>query len=499
MRAAAILFTVLISGLCFTSCKHEIPKPTATTNPNGSGYPEAIANIIVTKCATAGCHNVASYANSGGLLLDTWEHMFDGGSNGAVAIPYSPEYSSLLFFVNTDSSLGPVAQPTMPKDAAPLSADEYKTLRDWIVNGAPNKDGMVPFSSNASTRQKTYLTMQACDQIAVIDAEKQVVMRYISIGADADNPEVAHCVRFSHDGRYAFVCFSYGNVVQKIDASTDKVVATVQLDDIPGGAQWNVVQPNADGSRFVVSDMVGGRLLYYDFASGVKFSQPNLITAHGIAANDSFNSFYVTQQIGNNIYKVNMSIDNPFPDYETINIRASDSANPHEIIMTPDRTKLFITCQASDEVRVVSTETNALVTGQPSVIPVGRKPQEMAISTKMPYLFVSCIEQPLPEFSTPQVKFRGSIFVINYLTNTLVKEIRGRFASPHGVTVDDKNGLFYFASTNINPDGPAPHHVSSCAGNNGYYQVYDLLTLEPVNNKRFEVLPFPYSFDTRFK
>ncbi|RYE26170.1 MAG: hypothetical protein EOP51_01395 [Sphingobacteriales bacterium] len=495
MRRVALWFTVVLP-LVFSACKHEIPVPVVAE----SGFPDAIEKIIVTKCATAGCHNLGSYANAGGLLLDSWSHMFDGGSNGAVAIPYSPEYSSLLYFVNTDSSLGPVAQPTMPKDAAPLSRDEYMALRDWIAAGAPDKDGNIPFGSNAGTRQKLYLTMQACDVIAVIDADKKVVMRYIKVGADDSRAEVAHAVRFTHDGRYAFVTFTLGNIVQKIDASTDQIVSTIKLDENPNNAQWNVVQPNADGSRFVVSDMVGNRLLYYDYDNNYKFAMTSLNTAHGIVANDEFNSFYVTQQIGNNIYKVNMSPENPFPDFETINIKPeSDSANPHEIIMTPDKSKLFISCQASDEIRVVSTATNALVTDQPYTINVGRKPQELAISTKMPYLFVTCMEQPLPEFSTSQVKFRGSIYVINYMTNTVVKEIRGRFASPHGITVDDKNNVFYFASTNIDPNGPAPHHVSSCGGSNGYYQVYDMTTLEPANNKRYEVLPFPYSYDTRFK
>ncbi len=497
MRKAAFL-SAIVSFLAFSSCKHEIPKPVEGVS---SGYPEAIEKIIVTKCATSGCHNAASSINAGGLQLDTWEHMFNGGSNGAVVVPYSPQYSSLLFFVNTDSTLGPVATPTMPYYSEPLSRDEYITLRDWVTNGAPDKDGNIPFASNASTRQKIYLTMQACDEIAVVDAEKQVVMRYIKVGADEGNPELAHSVRFSNDGRYAFVTFNKGNVVQKIDATTDKVVATITLDDFPVTAQWNVVQPNHDGSRFVVSDMVGNRLLYYDFATNYKFAQSELISAHGIVANDDFNSFYVTQQNGNNIYKVDMSPENPFPSYEMINIKPeADSANPHEIIITPDKTKLFITCEKSDEVRVMSTATDALVTDGPAVIHVGRKPQEMAISNKLPYLFVTCIEDPAPEFSTPRVTFRGSVYVINYNTNTVVKKIKGRFASPHGITVDDKNGVFYFASTNTDPSGPAPHHASSCGGNNGYYNVYDLNTLEPaLNSKSHEVLPFPYSFDTRFK
>jgi hypothetical protein len=54
-------------------------------------------------------------------------------------------------------------------------------------------------------------------------------------------------------------------------------------------------------------------------------------------------------------------------------------------------------------------------------------------------------------------------------------------------------------SRNVNPSGPAPHHSSSCAGRNGYYQVFDLNTLNLKTNKRFETIVDPYSADTRFK
>ena len=64
-----ILFFIL--GLFF-SCTYEkeqgpIPE---------SNYPPAVAEIIVNKCATSGCHNSLSRANAGGLDYSTWDLMF---------------------------------------------------------------------------------------------------------------------------------------------------------------------------------------------------------------------------------------------------------------------------------------------------------------------------------------------------------------------------------------------------------------------------------------
>src|SRR4051794_37012367 len=104
MRLILFLLPVsVLAAICFTACVH---KPRITVTPADGNYPPAVANIIVSKCAISGCHNEASYQNADGLLLDTWDHLFNGGNNGAVAIAYSPKFSPLLYFVNTDSSLG---------------------------------------------------------------------------------------------------------------------------------------------------------------------------------------------------------------------------------------------------------------------------------------------------------------------------------------------------------------------------------------------------------
>lgn len=484
-------------SLTIISCKHDTLVP---ERPNVSGYPDDIAKILVNKCATAGCHNAASYEGAGGLRMDSWEHLFNGGNNGAAIVPYSIQFSPLLYYINTDPTLGIVAQPTMPKDNPPLTKDEYITIRDWVAKGAPDKSGNVPFAADAATRQKIYITMQPCDQVAVIDAQKKVVMRYIPVGVSAIS-EVPHYLKTTTDGKYAFVSFSAGTVLQKIETATDQVVDNIQLPpDQMGPGSWNVFALSSDASKAVLSDWRSeGRIVYVDLKTLKINVFPKFTYPHGIAANPSFDTFYITSQYGNAMYKMDkegflkktLSLDGKTPVVSPD--PSSSSLNPHEIIMAPDYSKYFISCEYSNEVRVLSRSNDSVI----KVIPTGSRPQEFAISLKKPYLFVTCMDDQPTKLG--DATFVGSVYVIDYNTLSVVNVIRGNFSSPHGITVDDMNNTVYFASRNINPTGPKPHHTSNCAGANGSYHVYDMTTFQPADKRRFEVLPDPYSADTRFK
>jgi DNA-binding beta-propeller fold protein YncE len=228
-----------------------------------------------------------------------------------------------------------------------------------------------------------------------------------------------------------------------------------------------------------------------DNFSGI-FTQP-----HGLAATRNFDTLYITSQYGNVIYRY---VLNSF-DLEPITINegpetfssATGTPDPHEILMTPDYSKMFITCQNNKEVKVMNMATEQII----ATIPVGAVPKEIAISKKRGLAFITCMEDPENLYSG---KSRGSVYVIDI--NTLQKvgnPIYGDFYQPHGIVVDEQNDLIYIASTNTNPDGPAPHHSSSCNGRNGWYSIYDLNTLQPFNNIRYETTPDPYGADVRFK
>lgn len=492
LRVAALLTVALAFVAFLPSCKHE-PMPGLGDYGN---FPDKVGRIFLTRCATAGCHNAASAINAKGLRLDSWEQLFNGSNSGAAVVPYDIENSSLLMFINTDLSLGLVQNPTMPLNQTPLSREEYLAIRDWIASGAPDRNGNIPFASAPATRQKIYLTMQGCDLLAAIDADRKVVMRYIRVGKEA-GIEAPHCVRVSPDGNFAYVSFLGGDYIQKIDTRTDQIVGEVNVGAVAPEGQWNVLTLSPDGSKFIVSNWTGnGSVLIVNTGTMQvtnNFSGANLfIYPHATATNASFDTFYITAQYGNVVYK--LSPNGSY--YKKVRIDdgpetfSNGTRDPHEIMMTPDRRKYFVTCQASNEVRVMDARADTLV----KVIPVGIYPQEIAISSTKPYIFVTCTED-----NNANPVYKGSVYVINYNTLEIVQRIDGNFYQPHGITVDDRNSLFYVASRNANPNGPAPHHPSACAGRNGWYSIYGLNTLQPYNTRRYEVSVEPYSADTRFK
>lgn len=512
---------ILITSFCVLaifsvtlSCQHKAYIAPSTGNGGNSVgeagcFPEAVANIIVTKCATAGCHNAATH--SGGFTMDTWEHLFDGGSNGAAVIPYSPEYSSFLYFVNPDSTNGDLynsdATTRMPLGGTPLTKAEYKTLRDWIKSGAPNCKGVVPFSSNADTRQKIYMSQQGCDLVAVIDAEKKVVMRYIKVGVQEGVTESPHCLRTSNDGKNAFVCFIGGTSLQRINTSTDQVDNSIVIPSVNAQPRWNILYITPDNKNVLVCDYnpSGGAVMLDAITMSPiakKYYSP-MDMPHGITSSAGFDTMYISAQNGNTIYKIatnntnvdlaqKISLDGNPTTQKTV---SGSTPDPHEVVMVPDGSKYIVTCQNTNEVKVVDAHTNIVLKTFTMGDGVGVYPQEVAISHTNKYAYISCQDKNGP------ATYKGSVFIFNYETLAVAGTISandGKLSQPHGLTVDDRNNVLYVSNTNT--DGPAPHHATACAGRNGYYRVFSALPpFAELNSKSYEVSVLPYSVDVRFK
>lgn len=495
IAAVALLHTL--------SCVH---KPYVAPVEADGNYPQDVARILVDKCAISGCHNAASYMNAGGLRLDNWQYLFDGGNNGADVVPYNSTFSPLLYFVNTDSSVGTVATPTMPYSTTanpqpPLTKAEYEILVKWIANGAPDKNGNIAFSSDPATRQKIYITQQGCDLMAVVDAEKHVIMRYIPVGAVDGKTESPHATRVSSDGAYSYVSFLYGNYVQKIDTRTDQVIASANVGSLRINGSWNILYVAPADTALVVSSWVGDGLLAYINAGGMNVvpaktlgGGSTLVYPHGITSVPTFDTFFITAQYGNVVYKLSadgmlyklLSLNGNPPATSTDSLVAAP--NPHDILMAPDHKRYFVTCQSTNEVVVMDSHADTVI----AHIPVGLYPQEMALSATVPYLFVTCMEDV-----SDRPGMKGTVYAINYQTlETTV--IQGDFYQPHGIAVDDRNGLLYVVSTNSNPTGPAPHHATACSGRAGWYSIIDMHTLQAFNNRRYQLTVLPYSAAVRF-
>jgi len=134
--AAALFFIVTLN-----TCTYDKEGPALPD----TGYPDNIAKIFVTKCSVAGCHDTQSKDGAGGFDLSTWNHLFEGGRNGSSVIPYRSDQSYLMYFINTYPDLGISILPRMPNNGQALSHDEVVTVRNWIRNGAPDRNGNVKF------------------------------------------------------------------------------------------------------------------------------------------------------------------------------------------------------------------------------------------------------------------------------------------------------------------------------------------------------------------
>ena len=480
MKLQSIHIFLLLCVIAFTACTSE------KASPDYNQFPEAIGKIIINKCATPGCHNAQSKDATGGLNLESWDKMFEGDRNGATIIPYRSDFSTLLFYTNTYNDLGISLVPMMPYNKAPLTKEEIITLKNWITQGAPDRNGFVKFSDNPN-RKKFYVTNQGCDVVTVFDEETGLPMRYIDVGKIV-NTEAPHMVKVSPDGQYWYVIFYAGSTIQKYRTSDDSFVGEIDI----GNANWNTFAITSDSKKaFCVDWSASGKVYYLDLENLTILSHYQgsglFIYPHGVAVNSSTTTLYVTAQTGNFIYKIDIS-DPLSPNINQISLNglpfsSASSLDPHEIAISPDGLKYYVTCQKSNEVRVFNTSNDLLI----ATIHTDIYPQEMSFSTSTNYLFVSC-----PEDTAAFPGKRGCISVIDYTNNLYFKNIFTGF-QPHGLVVDDDKKQVLVANRNVNPKGAAPHHTTKCGGRDGYVTFIDMNTLNLVPDKKIEVSVDPYS------
>jgi len=465
-------FTIFCAAVVFHSCKKEDELTVA-------GFPPDVAAIL-NQCATSGCHNDKSKDGAAGLSLETWDRLFEGGRGGASVIPYRPDFSTLIYYVNSYDEFGTVQlQPKMPYERDSLTSDEVRVLYNWILSGAPNDKGEIKFSNPSS--KKFYVGNQGCDVITVFDAATMLAARYIDAGS-LPNIEAPHMIRVSPDNQHYYASFVVGSVFQKFRVDDNSPAGQVEL----GFGSWNTFAITSDSKRAFVTDLSGGQVADINIetmqlnALWTDFTFP-----HGSAVNKNDDTLYVTGQTGNFIYKI--PVDDP-GEAQQISMEpgippsAVASLNIHEILFLPDFSKYIITCQNTNDVRIVQTSNDSVL----SIIPVGVFPQEIAVSKTHPYLFISCTEDTATYSGQ-----RGSVYVINYQTNSVITNLYAGHQS-HAIAVDDQNNRAYITNRNATPDGPAPHHSSSCGGRNGFITAIDMNTLQLVTGFKAEVSVDPY-------
>lgn len=481
-----LLFTFFLSfGIFFfTTCTNE------KGIPDYNKFPDDVGKIIFTKCAVSGCHTDKSKGAAGGLSMESWDKLFEGGTGSACVIPYRHDYSTLFSYINTYTDLGVTLSPTMPYNETKLTREEVMLMKNWINAGAPSRDGAIKFADNPN-RKKIYVTNQGCDVVTVFDQATLLPMRYINVGSSAST-ESPHMVRVSPDGQYWYVAFLAGQYLEKYRTSDDSFVGRALI----GSGYWNTFVISSDSQTAYCVDLspTSAKVATVTLSNMTPSVQSGFSYPHGSALNNTNDTLYITQQTNSSkIYKIPVA---DFSAYTEVNLYTGAppaiALNPHEIRFNPTGTRYFVTCQGTSEVRVMQTSNDSLLT----IIPVGAYPSEMSFSITTPFLYITCTEDTLT-FSAK----RGSVAIINTTTNTLQSTIYAGH-QPHGIEVDDVKKLVYVANRNATNDGPAPHHSSECGGRNGYISFIDLITRNMVltsngSIKKVEVSVDPYSISVK--
>lgn len=441
---------------------------------------------MVNSCAVSGCHNSASYKAANAYNLETWKTMFSGSSNGSPVIPYSSKFSPLCYFINTYSDLGNQNLPTMPLNGKALSYEDVKTIKDWVDKGAPDINGNIMWADNP-LRKKLYAVNQGCDVVTVFDSESQLPIRFIDVGNKA-GPDTPHQLRVSQDGKYWYVIFVNNNIMQKFRCSDDGYEGDIPLTPLAAGSgtqddlSWNTFVISKNGKRaYCTSLNDNGRVAAVDLENRKLLAYSGLLAnPHGIVLNAAQDKIYFGSQESNFISVMDTALSNPKEIYLDQSSSPNNSIKPHDMILTPDENNLLITCQKSNDVRVLNIATEKVT----NIIPTGVFPQEIVYSKTMNRYYVSCTEDyvTLPNAT-------GILTQINANSYGTVNIKCGY--QPHGIAVDETKKLLYVLSRNVSAIGPLPHHTSQCAGRNGFVSFVDLGTFT-VLAKRYELSSDPY-------
>jgi len=514
MKNVVIIFLFLSAFFFMHSCKYDKIDLNNISGENGAVYPEDVQKIFIGKCAVSGCHTTNDKDVAGGLNLSSWDALFQGARNGSPVVPYSAKFSFLTYFINSYPELGITnvqVGNTMPPSPPALTHDEVVTIINWINSGAPDRNGNVKFADDAF-RKKIYVSNQGCDEVAVIDAASRQIMRYVHVGADTAI-ESPHQIRVSQDRKDWYVVFANnGKYLQRYNAMNDSYVGQVFI----GNGSWNTLALTPDGKHAFAADWKaefpapGGKVVHVNLETMTLTSQSTIPIdfPHATYYMHSDSALYVSAEFQSRLYRFSFHGD---PDFtfqvndppDVITLPAGDQA--HDIIFTPDESKYFVTCGGTNMVRVFQSSNDSLIAS----IPVGRQPRELAVSQTHPYVFVTCeLDSLNSNLANPQDL--GSVFVINYNTNALVPVASNMdllYYQPHGIAVDDVNGIVYVASRNVNASGPPPHHTTDC-GRTGWVTVIDMNAVplralsfdSPLIGTyyyKYEVLSDPYSVVTR--
>ncbi len=442
------------------------------TDPLPTGeYSNTIQPIFNRSCI-AGCHSVGNSEDESQLNLTSWDAVILGSKNGEILIPFRPDQSHMI-----DHITG-VAIPRMPLSRDPLPNSEIAALEQWVLDGARNDAGDVPYADLA---RKIYVANQGSDEISVLSLDNLLVTRIITVG-NSPNLEGPHNIWLDGPGDRWYVTLINKNPGElwQYNAANDSLLRTVAVGSSPANGVTT-----SDGSTVFVTnwDETDGSIGFVQVVDAATMTVTGTIQVggqpHGIAISRDDTRLYTTNYYTDDISVIDLTQNPPveitrIPVAADVNPLTPKQYQPNEVIPSLDGRFLFVVLFQRDrsDLRVIDLAGDSLYT----IIPTGG-PGFLADLT--------------PDGSEIYVADWGSrsVTVINATTFQREATIMDPyFAFPHGVafTPDGRYALI----TNENQNGAAPaHHPTEGGGARGNITIIDTQTrlvvkaidLEPVS------------------
>lgn len=287
------------------------PLPGASAEPSAPSYTSEIAPIFTRNCIS--CHSANT--KMGGLVLETFDALEQGGKRGPSIVPGDSAQSLLYLMV-----AGKI-EPRMPFSADPLGPVEVELLGRWIEAGAPGpKPGEAllrverrrlpriepvvavkpQIFSLAYHPEGRFLAAGRHGGVALTDARTGQTLALLGGLAD-----IARAVAFSRDGRFlaaagghaqqggevkiwdvaerreVLTIEGHGDTIQALAFSPDgKMLATASYDktirlwDVASGRELRVLEDHIDAVYAVAFTTDGTRLLSGSADRSVKIWNP---------------------------------------------------------------------------------------------------------------------------------------------------------------------------------------------------------------------------------
>jgi len=448
---------ILLFAFALSSCDSTPDEPVAK-----NGYPGKVAVIMENNCLGGSCHSSSTKEN-GGLDLTSWDAMMRGDSSTYDVIPFNARLSYLFLHINTNRDLGEKALPRMPLARDPLSAEDQKTIFDWINDGAVSSDGRIAY---AAVSKKYFVPNQGEDVLSVIDGETNRLIRAeqfatasepAAIATDAakefvylgfqDNTGTVKQVRISDyivtneftsglapkeliitpDGKKGYISSypsAYKNRIGVFDPVTMKMAKTIETPLIRSSSAMIC---SKDGKYLYVSGYESDNILIIDTQSDTVVANLLMDASVPVAPDDSYSAKYSPSALalsndGGYLFVAAINSQRVFVfDLLTNTIKTLIPVEifPRGMKAAPRTNELWVVNAGSNDISIIDMTSLEVTT---IIETVGSEPSSIEFSPDGSIAYVACLSKSGSSHHSGGNP-KSAVFVLDRATRKIIKEI----------------------------------------------------------------------------